>query len=86
MTFCIASSNARQEERFSNIRIDTDGTVASVYFDYTYNVDGKKSNWGHETWGLAKSAGAWKISSMIWSITFMPDDQWFSAQKTQKSR
>jgi hypothetical protein len=77
----VTASSKHEEETFSNIGIQTDGTVASVYFDYTYNVDGKKTNWGHETWGLVKSSGNWKISSIVWSITFKPDDQWFAARK-----
>lgn len=80
----IAASSQRQEETFSNIQIDTDGTVASVRFDYTYNVDGNKTNWGREMWGLVKSGNDWKISSVIWSITFKVDDQWFAAHAKKK--
>lgn len=80
----VATSSHHQEETFSNIRIDTDGTVASVCFDYTYNVDGKKSNWGREMWGLVKSGNGWKISSIIWSVTFTVDDQWLARNAQKK--
>ncbi len=37
------------EERFYNVRIDTNGAVGSVYFDFDFLQDGKVSNRGSET-------------------------------------
>ena len=41
-----------REEEFANVKIDTDGEVASVSFDYVFLANGIKSNWGKELWQL----------------------------------
>jgi ketosteroid isomerase-like protein len=51
----------------SNIVIHTDGTIAVVYFDFVFNVDGKANNRGSETWQLVKAADGWRIASIIYS-------------------
>ncbi|HKT30808.1 hypothetical protein [Dyella sp.] len=56
------------EETFDNVRIETDGTVGTVYFDYRFLVDGKSINHGVETWQLAHTDEGWKISAMLYSV------------------
>jgi hypothetical protein len=56
------------EETFDNVRIDTDGTVGTVYFDYRFLVNGKPTNHGVETWQLANTSEGWKISAMLYSV------------------
>jgi ketosteroid isomerase-like protein len=51
----------------SNVVIHTDGTIAAVYFDFVFNVDGKANNRGGETWQLVKAADGWRIASIIYS-------------------
>lgn len=51
----------------SNVVIHTDGTVATVYFDFVFNVDGKANNQGSETWQLVKAADGWRIASIVYS-------------------
>jgi ketosteroid isomerase-like protein len=51
----------------SNVAIHTDGTIAAVYFDFVFNVDGKANNRGSETWQLVKAADGWRIASIIYS-------------------
>lgn len=63
----IERSPGRHEEVFSDIDIHTDGTVASVDFDFVYVVDGKPVNRGLEAWQLAKTGDGWKIVSLIYS-------------------
>ena len=58
------------EETFDNIRIDTDGEVAQVWFDYRFIRAGYKQNWGKESWHMLKTTDGWKISSVIWSMEF----------------
>lgn len=64
----VVSSAKSSEEVFSEIRIDTDGEVASVDFDYAYLEDGRQTNWGREMWHLVRTEVGWKIISVIWSI------------------
>jgi hypothetical protein len=56
------------EERFYNIRIDTNGTVASVWFDFDFLIDGQVTNRGSESWQLVRAEDGWKISSMLYSM------------------
>jgi hypothetical protein len=56
------------EETFDNVRIETDGTVGTVYFDYRFLEDGKQSNHGVETWQLVHTDQGWKISAMLYSV------------------
>jgi hypothetical protein len=56
------------EEKFSDIKIDTDGEVASVNFDYAFLAEGKETNWGREMWQLVRTDAGWKIISVIYSV------------------
>jgi hypothetical protein len=56
------------EERFYNIRIDTNGAVASVWFDFDFLMDGKVTNRGSESWQMVRAEDGWKISSMLYSM------------------
>ena len=56
------------EERFHDVRIDTNGTVASVWFDFDFLVDGKVTNRGSETWQLVRTDDGWKIQAMLYSV------------------
>jgi hypothetical protein len=62
--------NARKpvEERFYNVRIDTNGAVASVWFDFDFLIDGKVTNRGSESWQMLRAEDGWKISSMLYSV------------------
>jgi hypothetical protein len=56
------------EERFYNVRIDTNGAVGSVYFDFDFLSDGKVTNRGSEAWQMVRAEDGWKISSMLYSM------------------
>ena len=68
----IAARSDRSEETFDNVRIDTDGEVAQVWFDYVFKRDGYAANWGKEAWQLVRTDAGWKIVSVIWSTEFNP--------------
>ena len=68
----IVSDKEKSEEKFRNVKIDTDGDIASVYFDYTFNQDGRETNHGEEAWHLVKTDDGWKIVSVIWSMNWTP--------------
>lgn len=57
-----------KQEKFLQPVIVEDGTIGSVTFDYSFWVNGKKGNWGKESWGLIKQNGAWKIASVLFSM------------------
>ncbi|GMQ30744.1 serine hydrolase domain-containing protein [Algoriphagus confluentis] len=60
--------NGVKQELFSNAVIVQDGSIGSVTFDYSFWNQGKKGNWGKESWGLIKVDGNWKIASVIFSM------------------
>ena len=68
----IVAAKEKQEEKFWNIKIDTDGDVASVFFDYSFHASDKKTNDGKEAWHLVKTDDGWKIVSVIWSVNRTP--------------
>lgn len=63
----VAHSRRPVEEHFYNVRIDTNGTIGSVYFDFDFLLDGKVTNRGSETWQVMQAEGGWKIASMLYS-------------------
>ncbi len=68
----IAKNKLPVEETFENVRIDTDGEVAQVWFDYAFIENGYKQNWGKEAWHMIKTKDGWKIASVIWSTELNP--------------
>ncbi len=48
----------------SNVVIHTDGTIAAVYFDFVFKIDGKAENRGSETWQLVKAVDGWRIAAI----------------------
>lgn len=60
------------EETIDNVRIDANGDIAQVWFDYSYVSDGYRQNWGQEAWHLVRAEDGWKINSVIWSMEFNP--------------
>lgn len=66
----IGSGKVQVEERFHNVRIETDGTVASVYFDFDFVADGKIANHCAETWQMIHTPDGWKIAAMLYSSNF----------------
>lgn len=66
--FRAVSASGSKEEKFRNPVIVVDESIGSVTFDYSFWVNGKKGNWGKESWGLIKQNGAWKIASVLFSM------------------
>jgi|HubBroStandDraft_5_1064220.scaffolds.fasta_scaffold172575_2 hypothetical protein len=63
----VSSTTKNFDPESSNVVIHTDGTIAAVYFNFVFNVDGKANNRGNETWQLVKAADGWRIASIIYS-------------------
>ena len=62
------ATNEPREETFANIKIETDGEIAAVSFDYAFLANEKKTNWGKEMWQLVRTEKGWKIFSVIYTI------------------
>lgn len=63
----VSSTHSTLNPEHSNVRILTDGTVASVYFNFVFLIDGKPENHGSETWQLVKTGDGWKIAAITCS-------------------
>jgi hypothetical protein len=63
----VSSSQARLDPRHSHVHVRSDGTVASVYFDFVFLIDGKSENQGSEMWQLVKGAEGWRIVAITYS-------------------
>lgn len=63
----VSTTTKSFDPEHSNVVIHTDGTIAAVYFDFVFNVDGNANNHGSETWQLVKAADGWRIASIVYS-------------------
>lgn len=69
----VTGAKARIEEKMWNVDVSTDGEIATMNCDYSYHVGDYKQNWGKESWHLLHTEEGWKISSVIYSVTFNPE-------------
>ena len=74
------------EDKFDNITIIEDGTVASVTMDYSFWADNKMTNWGGKYLTLIKRDGKWKISSVIYSLELAAYYQQPSLKERKKEK
>lgn len=65
----LISESDEQEEKMWNIKVQTDGHLASVHFDYSDHDNGKKKAWGTESWSMVKVDTDWKITSVSFTVT-----------------
>jgi hypothetical protein len=68
----IAKASEPRAETFDNVRIESDGDVAQVWFDYSFLADGYRQNWGKESWQLVRTEAGWKIAAVVWSMEDNP--------------
>lgn len=74
------------EDKFDNIAIVEDGTVASVTMDYSFWANNQMTNWGEKYLTLIKRDGKWKITSVIYSLELLPYFEQPSLLKRQKEK
>jgi hypothetical protein len=63
----VSTTKSNFNPTHTNIQIHSDGTVASVYFDFVFLVDGKETNRGSESWQLVKGSDGWRIAALTYS-------------------
>jgi hypothetical protein len=63
----VSRSKDRLDPRHSHVRIQSDGTIASAYFDFVFLINGKAENRGSETWQLVKGVEGWRIAAITYS-------------------
>lgn len=63
----VSSTKSDLDPRHTDVRIMSDGAVASVYFHFDFVIDGKVENRGDETWQLVKTVDGWRIVAITYS-------------------
>jgi hypothetical protein len=63
----VSTSKASFNPTHTHLQQNSDGTIASVYFDFVFLVDGKEQNRGSETWVLVKGTDGWRIAAITYS-------------------
>ena len=63
----VSTTKSQLDPKHTHIRIHTDGTIASVYFDFVFLMDGQEENKGSETWQLVKGGDGWRIAAITYS-------------------
>lgn len=63
----VSGSKANLDPQHTHVQIHSDGTIASVYFDFIFMIDGKDENRGSETWQLVKGTDGWRIVAITYS-------------------
>lgn len=63
----IVKSVGRHDETMENLRIATDGEIATVHFEFAYLFDDRAITTGEEAWLLVRTADGWRIVSVVWS-------------------
>ena len=63
----VSSTKSDLDPRHTDVRIMSDGAVASVYFHFDFVIDGKVQNRGDETWQLVKTVDGWRIVAITYS-------------------
>jgi hypothetical protein len=63
----VSASKASFNPTHTHLQENSDGTIASVYFDFVFLVDGKEQNRGSETWVLVKGPDGWRIAAITYS-------------------
>ena len=63
----VSTSRASFNPTHTHLLENSDGTIASVYFDFVFLIDGKAHNRGSETWVLVKGSDGWRIAAITFS-------------------
>jgi hypothetical protein len=63
----VSTSKASFNPTHTHLQQNSDGTIASVYFDFAFLIDGKEQNRGSETWVLVKGSDGWRIAAITYS-------------------
>ncbi len=65
----VSTSKTQLNPEHSDLRVESDGAIATVTFKFRFLVDGKEQNRGSESWQVVKGAQGWRIASIVYSST-----------------
>lgn len=64
----LATATARFTERYWNPTILVHRDIAHFWAPYSFDVDGKRSHCGVDSFSLARVAGKWVLTSASWTV------------------
>jgi ketosteroid isomerase-like protein len=64
----VTAASTAWEEKFWDVSIKADATLAVLDAAYSFHDDGRMTNDGREIWVLIKTSAGWKIASVTWSV------------------
>lgn len=65
----VASRATQLDPRHTDLKVWSDGAIASVTFKFSFIIDGREQNQGNECWQLVSGDDGWRIASIIYSST-----------------
>jgi len=65
----LSKTEESTQVKFTNCRTSGDGDVMATACKYAFYLDGKKTNYGRESFILINTGAGWKISSIAFSST-----------------
>ena len=68
----VSTTKSNLDPERSNVKILSDGAVATVYFDFRFLADGKETNRGSESWQLVKGTDGWPLMPGRWQCALSP--------------
>lgn len=68
----VTNAKATFNPTHTHLQLRSDGTVASVSFDFVFYIDGKAQNSGSEAWQLVKGSTGWRIAAITYSSNGAP--------------
>lgn len=68
----VSTSKAAFNPTHTQVHVNSDGTIASVYFDFVFYIDGKAQNAGSEAWQLVRGSAGWRIAAITYSSNGAP--------------
>jgi hypothetical protein len=71
----VVNTKSGSEEKLSNIKIDTDGDVATASADYSFLAGGHLVNGGKECWLLVRTGSGWKITTLAFSSNLSKEEE-----------
>jgi hypothetical protein len=70
----IARNKKSSEQKFTNIKVDTDGDVATATADYDFLSGDRIVNSGKECWLLVRGGAGWKITTLAFSSNLTKEE------------
>jgi hypothetical protein len=55
-------------ERMWNPKVLIRGSIANLWADYDFHLDGKFTHCGIDSFSLVKSGGAWKVAGIVYTV------------------